>query len=101
MLDFLRMLSLGDKVKDIIFEEEFILLRMVDTKNDQTFPIVTVENDQTPNIQDNIQQKPLIQNEELAPVHEEQTQQHQEQVPLRRFSREWRSMILNNYVIYL
>ena len=73
MLDVLRMLSLGgkageDKVKDIVFEQEFISFPMVATKNDQTLPTIAIENDQAPNIQE----KPLIQNEELAPIHEEQ-----------------------------
>ena len=55
----------GYKVKDIIFEDEFIF------ENDQTFHTFAIENDQVPNIQDNIQGESLIQNEELAPVHEE------------------------------
>ena len=61
----------GDKVQDIVFEEEFISLPTVDAKNDQTLPTVVVENNQAPNIQENIQEEPPIQNEELAPVHEE------------------------------
>ena len=45
--------------------------------------------------------RPLIQNEELCLVHEEQPQQPQEQVSLRRSTRERKSMISDAYVIYL
>ena len=58
MLDFLRMLSLigGDKVKDIIFRQEIISLPGAYTKNDQTLPTITIENDHAPNIK----QEPTI-----------------------------------------
>ena len=49
-------------------------------------------------------QEPPIQTEELAPSHEEQPQQSQEQVPLRRSTRESRerkSAILDDYIINL
>ena len=44
----------GDRVKDIVFKEEFISLPTVDIENDQTLPTISVENDQASNIQDNI-----------------------------------------------
>ena len=43
-----------NKVKDIVFEEEFISLPIVTIKNEQTLPTVAIENDQSPNIQDDM-----------------------------------------------
>ena len=80
----------GDKVRDIVFQEKFISLSLT----------VNIDNDQVPNIQDNMPELP-IQNEELAPVHEEQPQQPQDQVPLRRSTRERGSVISDAYGIYL
>ena len=64
-----------DKVIDIVLEEEFTPPPTIDTKNDQTLSTTTVEHDQAPNIQENIQQELPIQTKELASIYEEQLQQ--------------------------
>ena len=77
----------GDKVKDIVFEEKFIPL-LVAIDNDQVqVPIPDIIQDANPAIQ------------ELIP--EVQTQQTQEEVPLRRSTRERRNAIPDDYIVFL
>ena len=78
-----------NKVKDFVFKEEFV-----------SIPTITFDNDQvsSPEHQDNVEQLPT-QDEVIVP--EEQTQQPQEQMPLRRSVRERRSAIPDDYIIFL
>ncbi|KAG8489197.1 hypothetical protein CXB51_017253 [Gossypium anomalum] len=66
-------------------------------RNKVLIPIIDQEVNLEP-LQDNIEQLP-IQNEVIVP--EEQTQQPQEQVPLRRSTRERRNAIPDDYIIFL
>ena len=57
-------------------------------------PVIVREADMEPH-QDNIEQLPT----QVEP--EEQTQQPQEQIPLRRSTRERRNVIPDNYIVFL
>ena len=104
MPDFLRILSLGGKIRlgTLFFEEEFISLPMVAIGNGQDIQVHVPDNiivqDAIAPIQVNVQEVP-VPVEVNAPV--EQTQQPQELVPLRRSIRERRSAIPDDYVVYL
>ena len=87
----------GDKVRDIVFEEEYISLPTVAIGGDQA-RLPDIVQEANPEIQDNIPQLP-IPHEEVAP--EEQPQQPQEEVPLRRSTRERRSALSDDYIIFL
>ena len=78
-----------NKVKDFVFEEEFV-----------SIPTIAFDNDQvaSPEHQDNVEQLPT-QDEVIVP--EEQTQQPQEQMPLRRSTRERRNAIPDDYIVFL
>lgn len=86
-----------DKVRNIVFEEgssqmeQSISIPIIVPEYVQDFtPVTTPETIQVP-IEDNIDELP----------HEDQTQQPQEPMPLRRSTRERRSAIPNDYVVYL
>ena len=78
-----------NKVKDFVFEEESV-----------SIPTIAFDNDQvaSPEHQDNVEQLPT-QDEGIVP--EEQTQQPQEQMPLRRSTRERRNAIPDDYIVFL
>ncbi|KAG8492793.1 hypothetical protein CXB51_010223 [Gossypium anomalum] len=87
-------------VRDVAFEEEL---------DSNSIPTITFDDvqvfipiiDQEVNLellQDNVEQLP-IQNEVIIP--EEQTQQPQEQVPLRRPTRERRNVISDDFIVFL
>ena len=89
-----------NKVRDIAFKEEL---------NSNSVPTITFDDvqvlipiiDQEVNLepqQDNVEQL-SIQDEVI--VLEKQTQQPQEQVPLRRSTRERRNAILDDYIVFL
>ena len=77
-----------DKARDIVFEEEFISLPTVDIDDDQEL------------ILDNVQEANMEQ-DIVDQIREEQTQLSQEPMPLRRSTREKRSVISDDYVIFL
>ncbi|GMI86492.1 hypothetical protein HRI_002318500 [Hibiscus trionum] len=90
-----------NKVRDITFEEEL---------SSNSIPTITFDNIQVPipvinqevNLepqQDNVEQLPPIQDEVIVP--EEQIQQPQQQVPLRRSTRERRNAIPDDYIVFL
>ncbi|KAK7276201.1 hypothetical protein RIF29_17337 [Crotalaria pallida] len=85
----------GDRVRNIVFEEEFVSLSTVVINNDQVSnsDIVPINLEQ-----DNVDEVP-IQNQVIVP--EEQAQQPQEQMPLRRSTRERRNAISDDYVVFL
>ena len=79
-----------DKSRDIVFEEEFISL-----------PTVAIDDNQEL-IPDIVQEVNLEQDiVDPLPIQEEQTQFPQEPMPLRRSIREKRSVISDDYVVFL
>ena len=83
-------------LEDVVFEEESVLLPNVVIDDCQPVDIVQ------DTFQDNNEDLPIelpTQNQEAAP--EEQTQQPQEEVPLRRSTREKRSAISSDYIVFL
>ena len=80
-----------NKAKDVVFEEESIPLPMIAIDNDQTV-ITDVVQEAIPEPQDNIQNQVIS---------EGQTKQPQEQMPLRRSTREKRSAISNDFIVFL
>ncbi|RVW39334.1 Retrovirus-related Pol polyprotein from transposon TNT 1-94 [Vitis vinifera] len=93
------MLSLGgrNQARNIVFEEEERSTIAFDNVQ-VSLPIIDQEVNLDPQPTDNIVQ-PLIANEDIAP--EEQTQQPQENMPLRRSTRERRNAISDDYIVYL
>ena len=87
-----------DKVRDFVFEEEYVTIPLVVSDNDQDqAPFTDVVQEEILD-QDNFEE-PLVQNQEIVP--EEQTQQPLEPIPLRRSTRKMRSAVLDDYVIFL
>ena len=86
----------GDKVRDFSFEEECVNIPTVAIDSDQT-SIPDIVQDVNPD-QDNIEEPP-VQNQEI--VIEEQTLQPQEPMSLRRSTRERRSTMPDDYIIFL
>ncbi|KAG8475050.1 hypothetical protein CXB51_031854 [Gossypium anomalum] len=89
-----------NKVRDIAFEEELDSNSIPTITFDDVqvlIPIIDQEVNLEP-LQDNVEQLP-IQNEVIVP--EEQTQQPQEQVSLRRSTRERRNAIPDDYIVFL
>jgi hypothetical protein len=84
-----------DKVRNVVFEEESILIPNV---IDNYQPIDIVQDAFGDNNEDSPINLPA-QNQEVAS--EEQTQQPQEEVPLRRSTREKRSAISSDYIVFL
>ena len=88
----------GDKIRDFVFEEEYVVIPPITIDNDQdqvTLPDIV--QDVIPD-QDNINLSP-IQNNEI--ILEEQTQHTQEHLPLRRSTRERRNTISDDYITFL
>ena len=85
-----------DKVRNVVFEEEFTSLPAIVIDNDQPIDIVqdTIQN----NNEDSSIELPT-QNLDVAP--QEQTQQPQMEVPLRRSTREKRNAISDDYYVFL
>ena len=92
MLGSLRMLSLigGDKDKDFVFKEEYVDITITVINIDQA-PIPDIVQEADPN-QNNIQE---------PPVPEEQTLPPPEPTPLRRSTRERRSAVPDDYIVFL
>ncbi|RVW94715.1 Retrovirus-related Pol polyprotein from transposon TNT 1-94 [Vitis vinifera] len=86
-----------NQVRNIVFEEEEGSTIAFDNVQ-VSLPIIDQEVNLDPQPTDNIVQ-PLIANEDIAP--EEQTQQPQENMPLRRSTRERRNAISDDYIVYL
>ena len=87
----------GDKVKGFFFEEEYVTILLVVTNNDQDqapFPDVVQE---AISDQGNVEE-PSIQNKEIVP--KEQTRQPLEPMLLRKSTRERRSAVLDDYIIF-
>ena len=97
-------LSERESLRNVVFEEEFVSSPIIETGHGHIMFDGTIQNVQpithfvdTPEI-------PHTQVVEPIQVHEEVTQQPQEpqvQVPLRRSTRERRSTISDDYVVYL
>ncbi|RVW93907.1 Retrovirus-related Pol polyprotein from transposon TNT 1-94 [Vitis vinifera] len=86
-----------NRARNIVFEEEEESTIAFDNVQ-VSLPIIDQEVNLDPQPTDNIVQ-PLIANENIAP--EEQTQQPQENMPLRRSTRERRNAISDDYIVYL
>ncbi|RVW61172.1 hypothetical protein CK203_020615 [Vitis vinifera] len=86
-----------NQARNIVFEEEEGSTIAFDNVQ-VSLPIIDQEVNLDPQPIDNIVQ-PLIANEDIAP--EEQTQQPQENMPLRRSTRERRNAISDDYIVYL
>jgi len=94
------MLSLGaegNKVRDIIFEEESVSIPTTTFNSVQaSIPIIVREVDMESQ-QNNVEQLPT-QVEVIVPV--EQTQQPREQMPLRKSTRERRNAIPDDFILF-
>ncbi|RVW93240.1 Retrovirus-related Pol polyprotein from transposon TNT 1-94 [Vitis vinifera] len=86
-----------NQARNIVFEEEEGSTIAFDNVQ-VSLPIIDQEVNLDPQPTDNIVQ-PLIANEDIAP--EEQIQQPQENMPLRRSTRERRNAISDDYIVYL
>ena len=88
----------GEKIKDFVFEEEHVEIPLIDFDNDQVkASIPDIVQEAIPN-QDNVVDPPA-QVQQIVP--EEQTLQPQEPMLLRRSTRERRSAISDDYVVFL
>ena len=85
-----------DKVRDFVFEEECVNIPIVAIDNNQTSITDIVQ--EANQDQDN-DEEPPIPNQEIVP--EEQTLQPQEPMSLRRSTREMRSAIPDDYIVFL
>ena len=80
----------GDKDRDFAFEEEYV-----------DIPTIFIDIDHAP-IPDIVQEADLNQNNiQEPPVLEEQTLPPPEPTPLRRSTREWRSALPDDYIVFL
>ncbi|RVW52379.1 Retrovirus-related Pol polyprotein from transposon TNT 1-94 [Vitis vinifera] len=86
-----------NQARNIVFEEEEGSTIAFDNVQ-VSLPIIDQEVNLDPQPTNNIVQ-PLIANEDITP--EEQTQQPQENMPLRRSTRERRNAISDDYIVYL
>ncbi|RVW74320.1 Retrovirus-related Pol polyprotein from transposon TNT 1-94 [Vitis vinifera] len=86
-----------NQARNIVFEEEERSTIAFDNVQ-VSLPIIDQEVNLDPQPTDNIVQ-PLIANEDITP--EEQTQQPQENMSLRRSTRERRNAISDDYIVYL
>ncbi|XXG55025.1 hypothetical protein AAC387_Pa03g2762 [Persea americana] len=87
-----------NKVRDIVFKEESVSIPIIAFNNVHvSIPVNDQEANPDPQ-QDNVNQT-LIQDEIIVP--EEQTQQPQELVPLRRSTRERRNAIPDDFFVFL
>ncbi|KAL6329562.1 hypothetical protein AAG906_022139 [Vitis piasezkii] len=86
-----------NQARNIVFEEEEGSTIAIDNVQ-VSLPIIDQEVNLDPQPTDNIVQ-PLIANEDITS--EEQTQQPQENMPLRRSTRERRNAISDDYIVYL
>ncbi|KAL5541407.1 hypothetical protein UlMin_043451 [Ulmus minor] len=86
-----------NQARNIVFEEEEGSTIAFDNVQ-VSLPIIDQEVNLDPQPTNNIV-RPLIANEDIAP--EEQTQQPQENMPLRRSTRERRNAISDDYIVYL
>ncbi|CAH9098941.1 unnamed protein product, partial [Cuscuta epithymum] len=88
----------GDKVRDFVLEVEHVTLPSVVIEHDQDIFIPNNVQETTP-VQDNLENIP---NQVPEIINEDQTQQPQEpEVPLRRSTRERRSAIPDDYIVFL
>ncbi|RVW81995.1 Retrovirus-related Pol polyprotein from transposon TNT 1-94 [Vitis vinifera] len=97
-------LSGRESLRKVVFEEEFVNIPIITTGHGHIMFNDTIQNVQSiTGIQDT-PEIPPAQVMESIQVHQEVTQQPQEpqvQMPLRRFTRERRSTISDDYVVYL
>ena len=88
----------GERVKDFVFEEEYVHIPPIAFDNDQEQTIIPdIVQDANSDL-DNIIEPP-VQVQEIIP--QQQTPQPQEPAPLRRSTRERRGTISDDYVVYL
>ncbi|RVW36414.1 Retrovirus-related Pol polyprotein from transposon TNT 1-94 [Vitis vinifera] len=94
-------LSGREPLRKVVFEEEFVNIPIITTGHGHIMFNDTIQNVQSiTGIQDT-PEIPPAQVMEPIQVHQEVTQQPQVQVPLRRSTRERRSTISDDYVVYL
>ena len=97
-------LSGRELLRKVVFEEESVSIPIITTGHGHIMFDDTIQNVQSIREIQNTPKMPHAQVMELVQVHEEVTQQPQEpqvQVPLRRSTRERRSTISDDYVVYL
>ena len=80
----------GDKDRDFIFEEEYVDIPTAVINIDQAL-ILDIVQEADPN-QNNIQETPALEEQTLPPL---------EPTPLRRSTREMRSAVLDDYIVFL
>ena len=88
----------GDKIKNFVFEKEYVTILPITINNDQdqvSLPDIVQEISLN---QDNIQVSSIQKNEIIS---EEQTQYSQKLMPLRRSTRERRNAISDDYILFL
>ena len=93
-----------NNIRDIGFEEEESLTQSsieLTSLGDVQVSIPVIVQETIPNIHMNNFELPLIQEEVILPIVETQQPQIQEQVPLRRSTRERRSAISDDFIIFL
>ena len=93
----------SDQLRQIVFENEYIDILTVATEYDQvTIPGIIQNAIPENQVNVDIPELPSIQNEELLHIHEEeQVQQPQLEVRLRRSAREMRIAISYAYIVFL
>ena len=87
------------KLKNIVFEKEYVTIPTIATNNKQVIAHVIIQDANTDN-HDTLKISPTH-IEELTLTYVEEQQQPQLEVPLRRSTRKRRSMISNDYIMYL
>ena len=93
-------LSGREPLRNVVFEEEFVSIPIITTGHGHIMFDDTIQSVQPiTEIEDTPEIPPTVM--EPVQVHEEVTQQPQVQVPLRRSTRERRSTISDDYVVYL
>ena len=88
----------GEKIKDFVFEEEHVEIPLIAFDNDQVQASIPYIVQEAIPDQDNVVDPPA-QVQQIVP--EEQTLQPQEPMSLRRSTRERRSAISDDYVVFL
>ena len=86
-------------LRRFVFEEEYVIIPTVAIENDQV-TMLDLDKDANPENLDTLE-LPSTHNEEPYLIHEEEQQQPQLEVPLRRSTRERRTTIPDDYIVYL
>ena len=92
---------LRESLRKVVFEDESVSIPIIATRHGHIIFDDTIQNVQPITETINTLEIPPTQVEEPIQVHEEVTQQPQVQVPLKRSTRERKSTILDDYIVYL